>query len=525
MKWPQLVRAPEALERLSQALAAGLNKIMGELRQKLLKNGSVNCPRDLVRPLTHSDGRGNAVLTPKLARRSRSLAHIAGLDVITGLFGLGCEEDTLAPTGGFRPEDCKDINSPECKEGGVRIDAGLVRIDAGHVGGDAGDITGGDAGDITGGDAGDITGGDSGTVTMPDAGMMGPIDSGIPPDAGFPPSEFLDLTGTYPTEYVFDVSDYLFGISQIGGGLDFIDQALRGNIDLGNSTLNRILRPLLAPFFRRLVSTPNGMRLATVIGALNQIAHLFEEIEARGQITITQSPPASRHAPTTAIQATEIWTVMYMRMIRQCPDGRMTRSPPHPLPYPDCARYTVPITNSPTPIMSGSNSVDMRVYIRPFTGTLNAGVPEADFIFENREVEMEFTKLILLAIDIAIRLSSGGMYQGLEDLFRNTVCIDVADEAERLARANSLTRPFASLARRAALDSCVDLLVDNFTNRVIGGIGVDWDAFEFDQSGRAIDRTGDHRPEVLQDHSVANSIQGRFRFVGSARLRGTWKAP
>jgi hypothetical protein len=444
------------------------------------------------------DGPGMMVnAAPGSAGRLVGGRPAAGLLLAAGIV-LGCDDTQLSPVTDFEAEDCEDPSAPECREGGPRVPVG-----GGGGGGADGGISGGL--DLGLADAG-----------APDLG---------PPDLGPAPSEFLDLNGTWQTEYVFDVSSYLFGISRIGGGLDFVDQALQGNIDLGNAVLNRIVRPLLEPFFRQVASTPNGMRLQTVISTLNQIAHLFREIQARGEMTIVQDPPADPFADTVRLRATERWDALEIFLIASCPDGRQTTSPPHPQPYPDCGRTPVPIQNVPTPIMTGSGDVDVQVYVEPFEGELQAGVPAADFVFRERAVEIEITKLILLAIDLSIRVASGGQYQGMEDLFRNTVCVDVANEAERLALQFGATRPFATLARQTAQQECVRLLVDELTRQTVGQLGVDWDAFEFDQLGRAVDRTGDRHPEVLQTHRTAASIRGRFRFVAGTSLEGTWASP
>ncbi len=432
-----------------------------------------------------------------------SVLRIAGaLGWWVALAQLGCADEVqLAPVSDFRPEDCSDPSAPECRDPNPRVP---IRGQDGADGG-LGD-GGGFDGSFDGGEA--------------DAGF----DAG-PPDLGPPPSVFLDLEGTWDTEYVFDVSSYLFGISRLGAGLDFVDQALRGNLDLGNSVLNTIVRPLLDPFIRQAVSTPNGQRFATVIGSLNTIAHLFEEVEATGQMVLVQDPPSDPFADSVRLSGTERWDALYLRLIAGCPEGRRTTSPPHPLAYPACANVAVPIQNVPTPIQTGSGEVDVQVYVAPFEGWLAAGVPEAPFQLEDRVVELELTKLILLAMDLTVRLVSGNEFLGLEDLFRRTICFEVAEEAERLALGSSTTRPFAQLARRSAEAQCVRLLVDRFVQETVGRIGVSFDAFEFDQDGYAVDRTGDGRPEQLQRHATPDTLRGRFRFVAGTRLGGTWQAP
>lgn len=419
-------------------------------------------------------------------RRRSSFALLA----LLGVLAAGCDQDVVTPVTGFAPEDCPP-DQPECQGDDPRIPVG--------VGADAGV-----------GDGGYFDGGSG-----PDLGA---------PDLGPPPSEFLDVSGSWPTRYVFDVSDYLFGISSLADELDFVDQALRGNLDLGNAILNQLVRPLLDAWIRQAIMTPGGQRFQTVIRSLNGVAHLFEEVEARGVLDVTQQPAADPFAPAVVLNAAETWTSMYIRLIDRCPDGRQTTSPPHRQAFPDCANTPIPITSSPTPIQFDQGEVDVQVYVADFSGSLSAGVPQADLRFDDRAVELEVTKLILLAFDLAIRYASANMYLGMEDLFRQTICYEVGVEAEQLALQSSVTAPFAPVARQAAEDGCVMLLVDRVTNDVVAGIGVDIDAFEYDQIGRAVDVDGDGRADELQNLGVADTLDGRFRFVGSVGLRGEWQA-
>src|SRR5262252_5061273 len=121
------------------------------------------------------------------------------LIVALGLLIAACEDDPLTPVSGFTPPDCQDPT--RCSEGGQKLDAG-VRVD------DAGlPIEDTDSGiPPVDSDAGADT--DGGVVA--DSGAD--LDSGVI-DTGPPPSDFLDVSGQWQTHYVFDTSEYLFGIS------------------------------------------------------------------------------------------------------------------------------------------------------------------------------------------------------------------------------------------------------------------------------------------------------------------------
>lgn len=414
-----------------------------------------------------------------------------------GLFAVACEDEALQEVSNYTPTDCVDPNDP-CGGGGFRLDAG----------------GGGGTPDAGAGSDGGLVGGGPDASLTPDSGVV--ADAGTP-DSGETPSEFLNLAGTWQTQYVFDISDYLFGISNLADELDLLDQVLNNNI------LGQV--PLLGPIIQDLIDMYIPGWVGELVNVLSTAATLFEEVDAFGQMNIAQDLPASPTASETTLQVNESWSVMYVRIVNQCPNGRMTTTP---VPFPECARVPIPIMNTPTPIGSGSTAPEMQVYVKPFSGRLMAGVPEADFFLEDREVEMEITKLILIALNVATRLATEGRHQTLESALQAAVdCNALGMSAYNfLLNTVGLSQGAAQLAQNTVISECNGAL----TNLVglIAGIGLDWDAFEFDQRGHAVDRTpadGLDRPEVLQSLQVQDSIDGRFRFALSSDLGGEWASP
>ena len=74
------------------------------------------------------------------------------------------------------------------------------------------------------------------------------------------------------------------------------------------------------------------------------------------------------------------------------------------------------------------------------------------------------------------------------------------------------------------------MLCVGFVNGAVDGIAniaTDVDALQFDQYGHAVDtnpQDGQNRAELLQVQSAPNTIDGRFRLVGSSDLGGRWDA-
>lgn len=401
--------------------------------------------------------------------------------VAIGMVSSACESDELSPVSDFRPTDCQDITN--CGEGTHKLDSGVV-----------GGVT--DSGVV------DMDGGVTPDAGFVDAGSMPGRDAGFR-DGGPPPSPFLNLAGTYQAEYLFDLSDYLFGIGGIASELDRINQLLMGNAGI-NPVIDAILRPILLAVVNNYVPA----WFVQFWNTLNNLANLFTEVEADAMLTLAQDPPLMPSDPTTALHGTEQWSAFYLRWIDQCPQGRMTTSP---VPWPQCAQIPIPITNSPTPIGNGNNAPEVQVYIEPFDGVLQSGVPEADFQLNNRVIEIEMRKFILFVLDVITNVVTGGQQPTFRGALQNAIdCPGLV---------SNVSDPVARAALQTLCVGIINNAVDGIAN-----IGTNVDALEFDQYGHAVDTTGDGRANILQEITVDDTLDGRFRLVGSSDLGGRWSA-
>jgi hypothetical protein len=425
-------------------------------------------------------------------RRYATIAHISVCSIAL-CFSAACEEDALAPSSEFE--------GSECLKTGTCGDDKYV-LDAGGGGGNTGDDDAGN--NTTGPDAGDPSDPDSGFGhNGPDLGTSDPPDSGIV----VPPSVFLDLNGTWNTRYEFDLSAYLFGISNIANEIDFIDQALNGFINTGFPPLDAFIISIVQQY------VPSWV--VDLVGVLNTAATLFDVVQANGgRMTIAQDLPSDPHATQTALHAMETWTEMVLYIVDQCPRGRQDPN------FPTCAEFHVPVTHNPASV----GPVEILVEIKPLEGTLNAGIPEADFRFNQREIDMELQKLVLLVVDTAVSIATP--YNNLRDALGAVVnCSDLGDEARDFAQNSLGLNAIAAIGIGVLVeDQCNDAL-DNIVD-LVAGIGVSWEAMQFDQLGHAIDRTsadGLRKPEVLQTINVQDTIDGRFRFAIQDPMGGEWE--
>jgi hypothetical protein len=405
-------------------------------------------------------------------------------------FAQGCDSDELGQVGEYEGTECVKTNT--CGGESVRLDAG---------GGVVTDPA--DSGTTNTGDSGDSSDPDAGNNGDPDSGVAGQNDASIVTP---PPSIFLDLTGTWNTRYEFDLSAYLFGISGIANELDFIDQTFAGNIDTGFPPLDNFIISIVQQFVPPWV--------VDLVGVLNTAATLFETVYANGgRLTIAQDPPLNSQATTVDLRATETWTEMVILIVDQCPLGR---SDPN---FPACAEFHIPVTHNPAAV----GPLNILVEVKPLAGTLNAGIPEADFRFVDREIDMELQKLILLVIDTAVRLTTP--YNSLRDALGNVVnCGGLGDDARDFAQNTLGLNVVAAIGIGVLVEDQCNNVLDNIVDG-IGGIGVTFEAMDFDQLGHAIDQTpadGLRRPELLQTINVPNTIDGRFRFAIQDPMGGKW---
>jgi hypothetical protein len=411
---------------------------------------------------------------------------------------VGCGSDKLRPVSNYNGTDCEKDNS--CGEGNLKLDGGHLGADVGTTPPVTLDAGTGPTGDTDSGvllDAGVLP--DSGPTPM-DAGAQ---DSGTPPM----PSQFLNIAGTWHTRYSFDLSQYLFGISGIAGQLDTINQILMGHINTGFPPLDALIAQIIMMYIPSWVGT--------LVNALDTIANLFKDVRVNGGLlNVAEDLPLTPTAETTAIHANETWTELVVMIIDQCPLGQNDPN------YPTCAEHHIPVTHNPQNV----GPVTVLVTLPPFDGTLNAGVPAADFVFHPREVQLEMRKLILLIVNTVVSLVTP--YPDLMTALQAIIdCNGLGQQAVALAENPPLSLPavVAIGIGVTVTNQCNDAI-----NQVVGGvgnIGINWEAMDFDQHGHAVDTSQppDNRADILQQWSTPNTIDGHFKFAIQSHMGGNWE--
>jgi len=406
-----------------------------------------------------------------------------------------CEGEVLTPSNGFIPTACPE-DQPNCDRGGFRIDSGVGTLPDSGVPAVGESDTGVPNG--TGIDSGLHA--DAADPNAPDSGVIDPPDSGGFPDANGPPPEFLVLQGTHDVQYVLDLSDYLLGINGIAGPLDFINRAFMGRL-----ISDPILGALVNPIIRNLAAQFVPPWFQQLVDVLSNVASFFERMEVVAVMNIAQDLPIGN---TSAIHGDERWQRLSVQFISQCPFGYMDRN------YPTCAMRQIAIAQTGvTPV----GPFDVEVTVPPFHGVLQAGRPEADFVFQGRSVDMDLYRLLTLVLDTAISLATNGRIPTIDAALNQLIdCQGLADGVR-----NALNGNLAAYA--IVLSTCNNEkqnAIDAITNGIAGVAGRA--SFDFDQNGRAIDRNGNHRADVLQLINTSHTIDGSFRVLIGADLEGVW---
>ena len=187
--------------------------------------------------------------------------------------------------------------------------------------------------------------------------------------------------------------------------------------------------------------------------------------------------------------------------------------------YPACARQPIPISSQ-----NMIGPVEVGIRIQPFTGTATTTYPVAPFEFPSREIEIELTKLLRIAIDVAIRVETNNQVMGLQDALDRAIdCVGLEAEALRLAGGASST--LATIAASAVRQACEEVKRDTM-DAVLGtveAVGVDWEVLVFEQLGEGVDSNANGSADTIQVLTTPETISGRFRAVVSDPVGGSWE--
>ncbi len=261
----------------------------------------------------------------------------------------------------------------------------------------------------------------SADTCIPEEGCQGTADCpvGWSCDAGSgactPPSggSVLDVRGRWDTRYHFDLTDTLPGFLSQGLGpiVDFLNLVFASQLEIDVPILGDLVESLLDALIAEYVP-PWVPRVTTVLG---DFIHLFEQMEAMGEMLLVQTP-ASPLGPLVSGQ--ESWQSAQLYVASLCPGGPAQFAVDR-----DCGRIDVVL--EPTVYLSYSDDAPtVGVKVSPFNGEVLGDTLKLN----GRNVDLELRQLVNVALDLTIAVASDGDYFDFELFLVDAVpCDDIQD--------------------------------------------------------------------------------------------------
>ncbi len=305
-----------------------------------------------------------------------------------------------------------------------------------------------------------------------------------PSGACLPPANeaALDVSGTWKTRYHFDISKTFN--STVTGALapiiDFLNLVFAGQLQINIPILGDILEGLIQQVVQEYVPAWFP-KVTTVVG---DFIHLFENIEANGEMVLVQSPTAPYLG--TTISGEEVWTSAQLYVASLCEGG-----PAAFLADKSCGRLDVVL--EPTFTVSYSNNTPtVGVQAQPFSGEIMGNT----LVLRGRNVAIALRQLVNVALDVIVAVASDGAYYDFESFLRDAVpCAGLQAAIDDLACNISGGDVCQVSGVEPACEAASSLAVTALTN-LLGNVPVSLD-LEFDARILAHDEPQNGVADVL----------------------------
>ncbi|MBI3178912.1 MAG: hypothetical protein HYZ27_04585, partial [Deltaproteobacteria bacterium] len=197
----------------------------------------------------------------------------------------------------------------------------------------------------------------------------------LPPTVG----DALDVRGQWLTTYHFDISDTLpsFFTNGLGPIVDFLNLLFNDQLDIDVPILGDILEALLS----QLVDQYVPQWVQTVVAVLADFIHLFENMEATGEMFLQQTPTGPPLG--TQVSGDEKWTTAQFYVVSLCDGG------PAAFPNGPGCRVDV-VLDSNINVDYSNDDLVVDVKVDPFNGE----VMGTTLRLYGRNVEIELAQLI-----------------------------------------------------------------------------------------------------------------------------------
>ncbi len=284
----------------------------------------------------------------------------------------------------------------------------------------------------------------------------------LPPSVG----DALDVRGQWFTTYHFDISDTLPGFFTNGLGpvVDFLNLLFHSQLDIDIPIVGDILEALLDQLVDQYV--PEWVQ--TVVAVLADFIHVFENMEATGEMFLQQAPGGPPLG--TQVSGDEKWSTAQFYVVSLCDGG--------PATFPDGPGCRVDVVlDSNVNVDYSNDDLVVDVKVDPFNGE----VMGTTLRLYGRNVEIELAQLINVLLDIIVFAASDGQYADFESFLTGIVpCAEfqyaVDDLFCDLTGGDICSVPGIEALCVAAMDAAVRSLEDELGDVSIAMLDLEFDA-------------------------------------------------
>jgi hypothetical protein len=320
---------------------------------------------------------------------------------------------------------------------------------------------------------------------------------------GDPPVDIVLIEGRWETRYQFDLSEVLGFLGGLGGPLDFIDQAFRGNLDIGIPLIGGLIEDAIEDLLARYVPP----WVPDLVHALNILVHIFEELQVVGEMEVSHRPNPLH------VRGTEVWEHAVIHLIDRCPLGRQDPN------WPTCAEVDIIFDQQIGDF--GTIGTD----VPPFSGRVYLDADQNWHVRFNREVNADLVGLVRYVVNLVISIATNGRFDNLPDALEAAIdCAGVQRAADQVACDLSGGR-FCRVPGVEAM--CQDAVrqAGQRVDQILGQLGIGWTAMDFLQDGQVYDDDNDLLADELgRWPHPAGTLDGRFRAVLNGPMEGIWHA-
>jgi hypothetical protein len=335
--------------------------------------------------------------------------------------------------------------------------------------------------------------------------------------ACLPPTNIpaMDVRGLWYTVYHFDISDTLPGFFQNGLGpvVDFLNLLFASQLEIDIPIIGDVIEAIIDSIVEEYV--PPWVQ--TIVAILADFIHLFENMEAEGEMMLTQTPTT----PTlgTNVSGIEDWLSARFYVVSFCPGG-----PAEFAVDPSCGQIDV-VMDPTVPVDYSDEDLRVGVEVSPFLGEVMGRVLKLN----GRDVKFGMRQLINVVLDTVTIVASNGDYADFEEFLVDIVpCADVQASFDDLM-CDITDGDFCSMPGVEAACEAASLAATAALSEALGNVELQVFHVEFDQRANIYDNPVGGEADVLGSpadptNNAESALAGTtgFTFFGGDLDDNSW---